>query len=259
VINLREKILNTVKGKVFLGALLFALLAAAIVAVNSTILKEDLTQEDQQLNLGEPVDDVTEIAQATEPETLDVAIEDLVKAETNPTVMETPANPTKEIAAETTEAKAAQADSGKVVASLPELNFTLDSKMDWPIRGNVVLDYSMESTIYFPTLDQYKCNPAVLIQGEVSSPVTATIAGQVTEIGHNEEIGQYVVLDLGNSFQATYGQLKDISVLEGDYVTAGKVLGYIAEPSKYYVVEGSHLYFKVTQDGNPIDPMDVIQ
>lgn len=255
---MREKIIKIVKGKVFLGTLLFALLVAAVTAVSSTVLRENEKQEKQQLSLGESADnDVSQIAQATEPETLDVVVENLVKAETSPkdVTKETETEPV----VETTEAQVAKADSGKVAASLPTLNFTLDSKMDWPIRGNVVLDYNMESTIYFPTLEQYKCNPAVLIQGEVSAPVTASIAGQVTEIGVNEEIGNYVVMDLGNSFLATYGQLKDITVLKGDYVTEGKVLGYIQEPTKYYVVEGSHLYFKITQDGKPIDPMDVIQ
>ena len=44
--------------------------------------------------------------------------------------------------------------------------------MLWPARGNVLLDYSMDSTIYFPTLEQYKCNPGLVIQSEVSTRST---------------------------------------------------------------------------------------
>ena len=43
----------------------------------------------------------------------------------------------------------------------------------WPMEGNVILDYSMDSTVYFATLDQYKYNPAVIIAGDVNSKVYA--------------------------------------------------------------------------------------
>mgnify|MGYP007071190272 CR=1 FL=1 len=41
-----------------------------------------------------------------------------------------------------------------------KLNFTEDSQMLWPVNGQVVIDYSMDATTYFPTLDQYKYNDA---------------------------------------------------------------------------------------------------
>ena len=52
-----------------------------------------------------------------------------------------------------------------------------------------------------------------------------------------------------------YGQLKDVTVEEGQVVESGTVLGYVNEPTKYYVKEGSNLYFAMTKDGTPIDPM----
>ena len=42
-----------------------------------------------------------------------------------------------------------------------QLNFNEDSKLKWPIEGNVILDYSMNATVYFSTLKQYKYNPAL--------------------------------------------------------------------------------------------------
>ena len=39
----------------------------------------------------------------------------------------------------------------------------------------------------------------------------------------------------------------------GDEVKAGDVLGCVADPTKYYVVEGSNVYFSMTKDGAPID------
>ena len=45
---------------------------------------------------------------------------------------------------------AAEAGAGKEAAHALALNFTESSSMVWPVRGNVLLDYSMDQTIYFP-------------------------------------------------------------------------------------------------------------
>ncbi|MGN1145190.1 MAG: peptidoglycan DD-metalloendopeptidase family protein, partial [Acetatifactor sp.] len=60
--------------------------------------------------------------------------------------------------------------------------------------------------------------------------------------------------DLGDGYQATYGQLKDISVTLNSYIDAGEALGSVAAPTKYYSVEGSNLYFQLTKDGVAINP-----
>ena len=62
-------------------------------------------------------------------------------------------------------------------------------------------------------------------------------------------------MDLGNGYQLTYGQLKDIQVSEGAYVETGDVIGNVAAPTKYYSVEGSNVYFMLTKDGTPVNPM----
>ena len=44
----------------------------------------------------------------------------------------------------------------------------------------------------------------------------------------------------------------------GDYVEAGHVIGYVTEPTKYYSVEGSNLYFELRKDGVPVDPIEFL-
>lgn len=31
----------------------------------------------------------------------------------------------------------------------------------WPAAGTILIDYSMDGSVYFPTLNQYKYNPAL--------------------------------------------------------------------------------------------------
>ena len=154
---------------------------------------------------------------------------------------------------------AAEAGAGKEAAAPLVLNFTDTSKMSWPVRGNVVLDYSMDQTIYFPTLDQYKCNPGIVIQSEVSQPVAAPANARVLEVGNNEEIGNYVRMDLGGGYEAVCGQLKEITAVEGEYLEAGQTIGYVSEPTKYYSVEGVNVYFQFQKDGTAVDPLDYME
>lgn len=141
----------------------------------------------------------------------------------------------------------------------PILHFDAATDLSWPLQGNVILNYSMDQTVYFATLDQYKYNPAVIIQTDVNTPVKAVAAGKVTEIKNSEETGSTITVDMGDGYSATYGQLKEIPKDTGDLVESGETLGYINEPTKYYSVEGANLYFELDKDGSPVDPMGYLQ
>lgn len=135
------------------------------------------------------------------------------------------------------------------------ISFSEKDSLQWPIAGNVLLNYSMDKTIFFPTLQQYKYNPAIVIEAEVGKNITAAAAGQVVDIYQDAEIGNAVVMNLGNGYELTYGQLSNILVKTGDYVSAGTVLATVAEPTKYFSVEGSNVYFKLTKNGVPVNPL----
>lgn len=139
------------------------------------------------------------------------------------------------------------------------LNFTEDSIMEWPVRGTVLVDYNMNETVYYPTLDQYRVSPAVSLQAVEDAPVYAAADGQVLSIIQDACTGTTVTMELGNGYQAVYGQLKDLTVAEGDTVKEGDVIGNISTPTKYYSVEGPNLYFAMKKDGVPVDPFEYLE
>lgn len=126
-----------------------------------------------------------------------------------------------------------------------------------PASGEVLMPYSMDKSVYFSTLDQYKYNPAVMLVAAEGDSVCACAAGEVVSIFQDEELGQAMVLDLGSGYQATYGQLQNLTVSVGSYVNRGDILGYVAAPTKYFSAEGTNLYFKLTRDGVPVNPEDL--
>lgn len=145
-------------------------------------------------------------------------------------------------------------DSVKNVAQ-PSLSFSEEDGLTWPIVGNVLINYSMDKTTYFATLEQYKYSPAIVISAAEGATISAAAEGKVIEILNDEEIGNAIVMDLGSGYQLTYGQLQDIQVSRGSYVKTGDIIGSVAAPTKYYSVEGSNVYFKLTKDGTPVNPM----
>lgn len=134
------------------------------------------------------------------------------------------------------------------------LGFSADQGLVRPVSGDVLIPYSMDRTVYFTTLDQYKYNPATVYRVEEGTQVIACAEARVASIFSNEEIGQAVTLDLGNGFQVVYGQLQGLNVSEGDYVNPGQIIATVAAPTIYYSLEGSNLYFLLEQDGAALDP-----
>lgn len=134
------------------------------------------------------------------------------------------------------------------------LNFSAEQGLAAPVNGGILMHYSMDQTTYFKTLDQYKYNPAVVFSAVEGDTVIACAEGKVVNIFENEEIGHAVTLDLGNGYEATYGQLQGIAVNVGDYVNAAESFAAIAAPTIYYTLEGTNLYFALTKDGEAVNP-----
>ncbi|MCD8325074.1 MAG: peptidoglycan DD-metalloendopeptidase family protein [Clostridiales bacterium] len=139
------------------------------------------------------------------------------------------------------------------------LSFSESDKLSWPLQGDVILNYSMDQSVYFATLDQYKYNPALIIAGEVNAQVTAAAAGEVLSVMTSEETGETVVMDIGDGYQLVYGQLKEVQAEVGDYVAMGDLVGFVSEPTMYYSVEGSNLYFQMLKDGEPVNPLNYLE
>ena len=135
-------------------------------------------------------------------------------------------------------------------------HFTEDSELLWPVDGQVIMNYSMDKTVYFSTLDQFKYNPALIISGAEGDQVIAGAAGIVKSIDVTAQTGTTVNLDLGNGYELLIGQLKEVPLNVGDTVEANTVVGYVSKPTKYYSLEGCNVYYAMKKDGQPVNPTD---
>lgn len=140
---------------------------------------------------------------------------------------------------------------------IPE--FGEDEQLLWPIVGNILIDYSMDKPVYFSSLQQYKYHPAIVIKAVEGQNITAACDGRITRIDKEDQLGNVITMDLGNGYEASYGQLTNIRVKVGDFVEQGAVLADVAAPTKFYSVEGCNVYFSLKKDGKPINPMEKLK
>lgn len=150
-------------------------------------------------------------------------------------------------------------DNVSTAGQTADVWFSEESVLEWPASGAVLINYSMDQTVYFSTLEQYKYNPALIIGGEVGENIGASAPGIVTNVEQDAQTGLTVTLDMGNGYSAVYGQLKEVPVQIGDYVEKGQIVGYLSEPTKYFSMEGPNLYFEILKDEVPVNPLDFME
>ena len=167
---MKERVSKLFKDKLVLVMLVLGLLTIVAAAGTMTIYKGNRAEETPYLQMGESEKEIAE-QETIRPETQvqKDGPSDAQEEHENHQLAEN-ANHTekkeiteKEKPAEVPASEAEPAGAGQENALALNLDFTENSRMSWPVQGNILLDYSMDSTIYFPTLDQYKCNSGLVI------------------------------------------------------------------------------------------------
>ncbi len=220
------------------------------ISNDSTYANEDLQTPDSAENINQ--DDANQIA-AQDSVGPDVDSSPIVEVTPEPTtepvdVAQTnEANKTDEVANETVK---------PVMQTTAEnLTFNKEEGLEWPVKGNIILPYCIDKTTYYATLKQYMTNPAILIAGEIGTEVKASAKGIVTNIVNDARTGNTLTMEIGSGYKLVYGQLDNVKCKVGDTIDAGESFGTISKTTKYFVVEGSHLFFQVYDGEKTVDPM----
>lgn len=219
----------------------------------------DATQNPKTDGTGSEVAQVTPGADDTQvasvPETLDppATVPDETKdvAEVTPDPKEEPP-----VVAEVPDPQ----DEVEVISPLviaEQLSFEKEEGLLCPLEGEYLIPYSPDHSVYYSTLDQFATSEAVVIDAEVGNEVKAAAKGVVVSIEEDARTGTTVTLALGNNTSLVYGQINAEGLAEGDILEAGECLGTVAEPTKYYSMEGPNLYFQVLENEETLNPTEL--
>lgn len=242
------------------------LMLILVTCLTGLYIANRMQQPDREMQIAENNEKISEDADIEPIEQVDSVILpetwDTDEVEEQPQVKQKTVreeNNDMDVAEEPSEAQQAAPVGGsavKVEQAAPVLQF--GGELQWPVEGTVLMNYSMDQSIYFATLDQYKYNPAMIIDAQSGDSVKAAAAGTITQIKEDAQTGLTVSMDIGDGYEVTYGQMQDLNYKEGAHLEAGDVIGTVAPATKYYSLEGDNLYFSLTKDGMPADPTEYL-
>ena len=118
--------------------------------------------------------------------------------------------------------------------------------------GTVIAGFSADKLIYNEFYSDWRAHNGIDIAADTGCSVCAISDGIVLDTG-SASMGGYVIIDHGNGFTATYAQLSDINVKEGDTVASESVIGTVANPIGENSKE-SHLHLELSKDGTFVNP-----
>lgn len=129
----------------------------------------------------------------------------------------------------------------------------------WPVKGEILRDFSVETLSPDPTLGDWRTHGGLDIAASVGVNVLAMCPGTVTEVYEDGLMGTTVVVDHGSGLTTTYSSLAaGTAVKPGDTVETGTVLGAVGNSAIAESGLVSHLHLEAWLDGAPIDPMEYL-
>ena len=166
-------------------------------------------------------------------------------------------------------AENAQADS--IEAELDESSLTDESSADessesmntqpnvMPVNGEIINKFSNGTLVKSETLGVWKTHDGVDIKADAGAQVKAMNHGTVTKVWEDPLWGFCVMIDHGDGIESHYYNLSSaVTVLEGDEVDSGDVIGAVGDTAEIEASEVSHLHFGVKRNGSWIDPISFI-
>lgn len=120
----------------------------------------------------------------------------------------------------------------------------------WPLQGHVVQGYGWQ---YSQTYRAWRYHEALNIQGTEGKPVHASFGGVVSKIAHGEPYGLRVTIQDGPLI-ATYSDLHQVSVHQGQWVNPNAQIGSVGKSAWSATHEGPHLRFSVRYQNKSLNP-----
>ena len=123
-----------------------------------------------------------------------------------------------------------------------------DAPSIWPVEGRVGSSFGERED---PINGEGAFHPGVDIEAAYGTPVRAAADGDVTGENMGAGYGRQVVLNHGHDLITLYGHLSAVSVVPGQHVRRGEVIGYVGQSGR---ATGPHLHYEVRIRNVPVNP-----
>jgi len=124
----------------------------------------------------------------------------------------------------------------------------LKGKLNWPVsKGKIVRKFGENKN---ERLNTVTLNYGIDISTKKDIQAKAISSGRVSVIDWIPGYGSVIIITHKGNYRTVYGHLTDITVDEGDEITAGEVLGKVNES-----LEGNILHFEIWRERNYQNPV----
>ena len=129
----------------------------------------------------------------------------------------------------------------------------------WPLKGEVLADWSLEVLAYDETMGDWRIHDGVDISSPVGTQVAAVAAGTVASVEQDDLMGTTVTISHGGGVESVYANLAAQPAVEaGDTVKAGDVIGAVGETAIAESARLPHLHLEMRVDGESVDPLNYL-
>ncbi|MCK4261022.1 MAG: M23 family metallopeptidase [Halanaerobiales bacterium] len=108
---------------------------------------------------------------------------------------------------------------------------------------------------YHPILEVWKFHQGVDLRCKKGDLVMASESGKVKQIKETDKEVMIVILEHGDGWTTTYGQISEVNVRIGDQIAKGQKLGKIGQSTT--AIE-PHLHFEIRQNGELTNPVEYL-
>jgi murein DD-endopeptidase MepM/ murein hydrolase activator NlpD len=118
----------------------------------------------------------------------------------------------------------------------------------WPVNGRIMSRFGERQD---PFSGEGAFHTGVDIEAAMHTPVHAAADGIVYSAEYTSAYGKLVTIDHGNGMRTWYAHLSEFSVIPGQEIRRGEVVGLSGNTGR---VTAPHLHFEVRMGGSPVNP-----
>ncbi len=142
------------------------------------------------------------------------------------------------------------------VENFQELQKHLERKIDsWRYIPSIRPTYGRNASSFgmriHPVTNEYRLHEGMDIANKPWTPIISPADGVIKRSRVGKYFGNYIVIDHGNGIESVYGHLNKSDVKEGQFISRGKVLGYMGKTGR---TTGTHLHYEIHKNGRPLNP-----
>ena len=248
---------------IYIGTVVFFLLAIALGIIMFMMTKTASKLENEQSQVGQSGEEIservsTEIGKGVNEQTSNNDNTNTDVSEASDKTEETSENTNSPVSNETSgtnEAKKEEKPVTEVKEEQPIKEVKKEITFVKPTDGEIIGEFANENLIYSETLKEWITHTAIDIKADKTSVIKSAADGIVRAIVNDPRYGLTVIVEHDDGYETVYSNLLTAEfVVEGEEIKQGQTIGTAGNTASFESSMECHLHFELLKDGEYLNP-----